>query len=292
MLKIKRRYSFLFYLFCLMALCGIMVSKIETHQANELIKAYGLSPDTRYFQTDDNETTIRQFIKKVNRYKNVQLYFSNIYNKHAKLIWANKEIRQMPTYSGRYFSLDEFSGRVTVAAVEYGAKLNTRQLQGNKYLIANNTYYPVIGEIKPKSNNYYLTTGLKQATSLDLLSNYTVYVDGPKKLLKNLSKQYKLQVPNFVKNYQPRWDYIMIMTAILAFLTFLNWDLSYTIAKEFKKYWEAIVGVLVVYIITNMLLSHFVFYSNLLFLLGLMSAEFVISAIAIYQSRRKHATTK
>ncbi|CCI85588.1 hypothetical protein FC52_GL000247 [Lactobacillus pasteurii DSM 23907 = CRBIP 24.76] len=204
---------------------GITLSNIQSQEADQLLETHGLSNNTRYFYTD-KKTTIRSFLKYLHKnFKNsqIQVHFNNRYEKDQVLVWANKSIVAQPTDNGRYFTMDDFNSMVTVAVLGPDSNINTTTSQNNKYIIYDNRYYSVIGTFKRYKQidqyRYYMTTGINQENSTDSLANYRVSIDASARVLKAVSKHYKvsLKYPGFVIRHKSR-KYSIIQELILIVL--------------------------------------------------------------------------
>ncbi|RHW54648.1 hypothetical protein [Lactobacillus bombicola] len=189
---------------------GSMLSNIQSREADQLLEAYGLSNNTRYIEVKNNQT-ISSFLtylqKNYAKYK-IQLHFKSKIDPKQTLIWANHNVITLPTESGRYFTADDFQGRVSFAVLSLNAKVQTLATQGNEYVVLDNSYYSVIGTLKHyhqmKQNGYYLSTGPKQPTGKAKLTNYIIIIDSSSKMINKLASRYKVKIktPVFVKNHQ------------------------------------------------------------------------------------------
>lgn len=190
---------------------GAMLSNVQSRAADQLLDAHGLSNNTRYFYTNKNEK-ISDFLKYLEKkYPNeyIQLHLDNREVTNQVLVWANHKTTNLPTQSGRYFTLDDFKGQVSFAILGPDAVNDAVEFQNNKYIIDGKHYYSVIGVFKNYHQNeqekYYLTTGIDQPTAQGNLKNYRIVIDSPNKnIIRKIAKKYneKLYIPIFVKNHQ------------------------------------------------------------------------------------------
>ena len=184
---------------------GTMLSNIDSGHADELLEAHGLTNNTRYFRTS-NKQSISSFLHYLDKYyanHQLQLHLDSNYEKKQVLVWANHTVKSLPTEEGRYFSPDDFKGKVSFAV-----------------------YYSVIGEFKDypqvEMDKYYLSTGIDQPTAEDQLRNYRVVIDGAPNIIEKIARHYhaKLHTPSFVKeHHRDRWsvvpDILLLLVAML-----------------------------------------------------------------------------
>lgn len=189
---------------------GTMLSNVQSREADQLLEAHGLSNNTRYFRTKSKES-VRDFLKYINHQypKNkIQIHFDNQKSKDQVLFWANRNLISLPTESGRFFSLDDFSGQVSFAVLGPNVKVKILERQGNKYLFNGDRYYSVIGTLKNyhqiEQNQYYLSTGINQPTAGNSLNQYRIVIDSSNKVIHKIARKYKgkLKTPEFVKYHQ------------------------------------------------------------------------------------------
>ncbi|RVU77551.1 hypothetical protein [Lactobacillus xujianguonis] len=189
---------------------GSILSNVQSREADQLLEAHGLSNNTRQLQVNSNKS-VSSFLQYLNQYfkKNkIQLHLDNKNEQEQILVWANRNIIPLPTESGKYFSIDDFSGRVSFAVLGANSKYKTLKVQGNQYLLNHGHYYTVIGELKNfkqiERNKYYLSTGIDQPTAKSQLKNYRIVIDSSPKVIKKLARHYhtKVSTPEFVKQHQ------------------------------------------------------------------------------------------
>lgn len=207
---------------------GAMVSNIQSDDADELLAAHGLTNNTRYFRTDSDET-ISTFLKYLDQHypkHKIQLHLDSNYEKKQVLVWANSDVKKLPTESGRYFSADDFKGKVSFAVLGPKAKtVNVLEVQNNRYVLLGRRYYSVIGEFKNypqvEMDKYYLTTGVDQPTAQDQIKNYRIVIDAAPKVIKKVARHYhaSLHVPSFVQQHHR--DRLSIMPNILMMIAFV-----------------------------------------------------------------------
>lgn len=203
---------------------GTMLSNIESGYADELLEAHGLTNNTRYFKTKGSESisSFLQYLAKNYRKHQVQLHFDNQYEKDQVLVWANHTVKSLPTESGRYFSPDDFQGRVSFAVLGPATKVAVLTAQNNKYVVVGKNYYSVIGEFKNypqvEMDKYYLSTGIDQPTAKDQLKNYRIVIDGSPNVIRKVAKHYqaKVHVPSFVQQHHR--DRLSVIPDILLLL--------------------------------------------------------------------------
>lgn len=206
---------------------GTMVSNIESSYADELLEAHGLTNNTRYFRTNSNEK-INSFLKYLNKnyaHHRIQLHLDNNYEKKQVLVWANHAVTSLPTENGRYFSPDDFKGRVSFVVLGPAVKLNLLNVQNNKYVVLGKNYYSVIGEFKDypqvEMDKYYLSTGINQPTAQDQLKNYRIVVDAAPAVINKIAKHYhaSLHTPSFVQeHHRDRLSVVPNIVMIIACL--------------------------------------------------------------------------
>lgn len=224
----RTKKTFLFLLtFLAMLGIGAMLSNIQSQKANQLLEAYGLSNNTRYFklQNNQNVSTFLQYLEKQFPHNKIQLHLSSNRQDNQTLVWSNHDVLALPTESGRYFTSDDFKGQVSFGVLGLNAHVKKLKVQGNEYVALNRQYYTVIGVLKHyrqmEQNGYYLTTGPKQPTGRFKLKNYVVVMDSSTKVIRKVAKHYgvKVKTPRFVKSHQSRQ--FSIIKEILLILLFL-----------------------------------------------------------------------
>lgn len=292
---------------------GVMISNVQSRQADDLLEAHGMSNNTRYITIDSNKK-VASFLKYIDEnYKNVQIHFEDRYTQGKVLVWANQTVTPLPTYVGRYFSKDDFKGRVSVAVVEYGSSLNTEEVQNNKYLINGQTYYSVIGQLKRNksvpSNMFFLSTGINQPTAQTALSNYRIVLDAAPKTIAKISKHYHAEVktPVFVKRHHqhyliyiiPEIIVALLMIIILASLAWIAAKLLVAQAKisglkgRLLTNWiinralRLILIVGLIMIISLVFLNTHAFYSNRTMLSWIVGLEFCLQFVTFLVTCRK-----
>ena len=204
---------------------GTMISNIQSDYADEVLEAHGLTNNTRYFRTDSDES-ISSFLRYLNKnYKNhqIQLHFDSNYEKKQVLVWSNHVVKSLPTETGRYFSPDDFEGKVSFAVLGPTAKINVLEAQNNKYVVLGRNYYSVIGTFKNypqvEMDKYYLSTGVNQPTARDQLRNYRIVIDSTPYVISKIAKHYhaKLHIPSFVQEHHR--DRLSVLPNILMLIT-------------------------------------------------------------------------
>lgn len=206
---------------------GTILSNIESGYADELLEAHGLTNNTRYFRinSDKNVSSFLRYLDKNYKHHQIQLHLDSNYEKKQVLVWANHSIKSLPTESGRYFSPDDFKGRVSFAVLGPSTKVNLLDVQNNKYIILGQHYYSVIGEFKNypqvEMDKYYLSTGIDQPTAQDQLKNYRIVIDGAPFVINKIAKYYhaKLHVPSFVQEHHR--DRLSVVPNLLLMLIIL-----------------------------------------------------------------------
>lgn len=206
-----KKITFIFIVFLTFVASGLLLSNVQSREANQLLDAHGLSNSTRYFYSKKN-ITVSEFISYLNKNyhsKRLQLHLTNRKNHVQTLIWANHSLLQLPVESGRYFAADDFQGQVSFAVLGSNTKKNVLDVQNNKYLKYNQQYYSVIGTIKEryqdKNNSYYLSTGINQPTGKFKLQDYQIILDcNSQQSLKKIAHHVggTLYTPDFVRKHQ------------------------------------------------------------------------------------------
>lgn len=189
---------------------GSVLSNVQSREADQLLEAHGLSNNTRYFKTNSKETISEflQYINKKYRKEKIQLHFDNEIDQDQVIVWANRNMISLPTDSGRFFSLDDFSGKVSFAVLGPNAQVKVIETQGNKYIHNNGQYFSVIGDLKNfpqiEQSKYYLSTGIDQPTAKGQLKNYRIVVDSSNRVIKKIARHFhtKLSTPEFVRDHQ------------------------------------------------------------------------------------------
>lgn len=188
---------------------GTMLSNIESGYADELLEAHGLTNNTRYFRTvsDESISSFLQYLDKNYAHRQIQLHLDSNYEKKQVLVWANRSVKSLPIEIGRYFSLDDFKGKVSFAILGPSVNVNLLNVQNNKYVILGQNYYSVIGEFKDypqvEMDKYYLSTGIDQPTAKDQLKNYRIVIDSSPSVIEKVAKHYhgKIHIPSFVQEH-------------------------------------------------------------------------------------------
>ena len=208
---------------------GTMLSNIDSGHADELLEAHGLTNNTRYFRTSNNES-ISSFLRYLDKYyanHQLQLHLDSNYEKKQVLVWANHTVKSLPTEEGRYFSPDDFKGKVSFAVLGPATNVNLLDVQNNKYIVLGQNYYSVIGEFKDypqvEMDKYYLSTGVDQPTAKDQLKNYRIVIDGAPNVIERVAQHYhaRLYVPSFVKkHHRDRWSVVPYILMLLGAMLF------------------------------------------------------------------------
>lgn len=241
-MKFKKIFL-LFIIFLAMLGMGSMLSNIQSDEANQLLEAYGLSNNTRYIKikNDQNISTFVRYLEQKFPKNKIQLHLASNRKDKQTLIWSNKDVLTLPTEAGRYFTSDDFKGRVSFGVLGLNANVKQYKTQGNQYIVLNNKYYTVIGSLKHyrqmKQNGYYLTTGSKQPTGQFKLRNYVIIIDSSTRVIRQIAAHYgvKVKTPSFVKSHQSHQfsvikEILLIGVFILIagisnlILVFLDWQ--------------------------------------------------------------------
>ncbi|RMC61373.1 hypothetical protein [Lactobacillus sp. ESL0259] len=226
---------------------GSMLSNVQSREADQLLEAYGLSNNTRYIEIK-NKQNVRSFLlylQKKYPHNKIQVHMTCRSKKNQTLVWSNHDVLNLPTESGRYFTKEDFKGRVSFAVLGLNAKVPTYKVQGNEYVYLNKKYYTVVGTLKHyrqmKQDSYYLSTSPKQPTGKFKLSDYQIIIDSSNKVIRQIAKHYgvKAKIPLFVKNHQiHQFSIIREITFIIIFLliaSFSNLVLAFIDWKTVKS---------------------------------------------------------
>lgn len=200
-MKIKNFIVTLISLLCFLGLASSL-SRQQSQRADQILSNSGLSSPYYVYQTKSNKP-IKSLIKYLNnnwQNSNLQVHFRSKYNNNQILIWSNYNLKSQPMANkdSRYFNKSDFQGRIPFAVISAQTKENLVTLQGNRYLIENNHYYSVIGQLKENMESpyrqtaYYLSTGERQSTANAKLNNFNIVIDG-------ISKGDKQKVANYLK---------------------------------------------------------------------------------------------
>lgn len=225
---------------------GAMISNIQSDYADEVLEAHGLTNNTRYFRTDSDES-ISDFLRYLNKnyaHHQIQLHFDSNYEKKQVLVWTNHQVESLPTEKGRYFSPDDFKGKISFAVLGPTTNANVLEVQNNKYVVLNRNYYSVIGTLKNypqvEMDKHYLSTGINQPTAKDQLKNYRIVIDSTPYVISKVAKHYhsKLYIPSFVQeHHRDRLSVIsdILMIVVCAIIGILsNVLLAIIIMKQAK----------------------------------------------------------
>lgn len=205
-----KKFFFIFIVFLSFLGIGSMLSNVQSREADQLLEAYGLSNNTRYIEIKNSQQvgSFLMYLRHNYPHSKIQVHLSNKSQPNQTLVWSNHDVITLPTESGRYFTLDDFKGRVSFAVLGLNTKVPTLKAQSNQYVILDKNYYSVIGILKHygqmKQNGYYLTTGPKQPTGKFKLKDYFIIIDSSSKVIHQIATHYKVRVktPDFVKNHQ------------------------------------------------------------------------------------------
>ena len=300
---------------------GTMLSNVQSQEANQLLEAYGLSNNTRSFEIKNSQSVsdFLKYLEKTFPQNKIQLHLTSKRKDNQTLVWSNHDVLTLPTESGRYFTLDDFKGRVSFGVLGLNAKVPTLKTQNNEYINLNNTYYSVIGTLKHyrrmKQNGYYLTTGTKQPTGNFKLKDYTIIIDSSNKVIRKIARHYdvKVKTPVFVRKHQKRqlsvikeflFIILLVFVATIAniILAYLDWQTvkATHLKGSLLRNWLANHGFRI--ILVELLLSlgaYFflcwrAFYSNrehlLILLLGSWGVVAVVYSFFIFLCWRKEKT--
>ena len=205
-----KKILLLFVIFLSLLGIGVVLSNVQSREANQLLEAHGLSNNTRYIDIN-NKQTIGEFLQYLNKTfhnKKIQLHLDNKVQKNQVLVWANHNVITVPTETGRYFVPDDFKGQVSFAVLGPNTKIKTLHTQGNGYILWNKRYYSVIGSLKHyhqmDQTKYYLSTGINQPTAKEKIKNYRIVIDSNNKVINQTAKHYHtiVHTPEFVKKHQ------------------------------------------------------------------------------------------
>lgn len=206
---------------------GLMISNIQSLQADQILNASGLSSNSRSLVTNRN-IEIRTLIKYLEKYQSsneLELQLTNRYSTDEVLVWSNSSMSSLPVAKGRYFTPSDFQGQVTLAVSSPNPGIQTLITQNNKYLILNNHYISVIGTLKENvsqtQNTYYLTTGVDQANSAMRLNNFYIMIDSPNRdAIAHVARYLKAKVvvPNFVKKHQQTHSKLSLAELLVAII--------------------------------------------------------------------------
>lgn len=289
----RTKKTFLFLLtFLAMLGIGAMLSNIQSQKANQLLEAYGLSNNTRYFklQNNQNVSTFLQYLEKQFPHNKIQLHLSSNRQDNQTLVWSNHDVLALPTESGRYFTSDDFKGQVSFGVLGHNAHVKKLEVQGNEYVALNRQYYTVIGVLKHyrqmEQNGYYLTTGPKQPTARFKLKNYVVVMDSSTKVIRKVTKHYgvKVKTPRFVKSHQSRQ--FSIIKEILLILLFLFIAASINIILAYLDWQTVNKTLLSGELLQNWLVNHGIRLILIESLLGI-AAYFFLCWRAFYSNRQQ-----
>lgn len=197
--------------FICFVITGLMISNIQSMQADQILNANGLSGNSRMLVTNRN-IEIATLLKHLQKYQGndeLELQLTNKYDPDQVLVWSNTNKTKLPVTKGRYFIPSDFMGQVTFALASPDSSVRTLTTQNNEYVILNNRYISVLGRLKQNvsqtQNTYYLTTGVNQFNSKNRLSNYYIILDSPTRgAIDHTAKYLKAEVgvPAFVKKHQ------------------------------------------------------------------------------------------
>lgn len=319
-----KKITFIFIVFLTFLGSGKLLSNVQSREADQLLEAHGLTINTRYFYPQ-KKTTVSEFIQYLQKHyakKKMQVHLANRQDSNQTLIWANHEITALPTESGRYFTQDDFNGRVSFAVLSPDSEKDILDVQNNKYVIYHKRYYSVIGTFKNHQNNqknsYYLTTGSQQPTGKFPLTNYRIMIDcNSRNNLKKIAKHFggTIKAPTFVQRHQIYrfsvireiililllWIIAMIANALIAMMQWRQLKLSHLKGKLLRN-WVTNRGLRLILIdvllevIAYGLLRWLTFYTKsnhliLLLLLNLLAAvaAYLFVWIILYWRERKNA---
>ena len=237
------------------------------------------------------------------------MQFKSKEDKNQVLIWSRKTgtSTTFPVSSGRFFSEDDFKGRVTIAAVSPSSAASQIKTQGNTYLIANGQYYSVVGSLKAvpyqSSKAYYLTTGVKQETGQSRINHFTLYVDASSQTIGKIASHLKSETywPDFVKQGRQRRLTLLMPEALLilfllgvgvllmgliAWLTWKETDLSHVKGDLLPNLLLNRSGRFIVFMVLEVFVSYFLlvwkaYYSNQS-ILGLLLLGTVVVELVVY----------
>lgn len=227
---IWKKFTFLTLIFLTFIATGLMLSSVQSREADLLLQAHGLDNNSRYFYPKSSDT-ISDFLTKITQKypkQKFQIHFIDQKNKNITLVWSNQNLQALPTEEGRYFTQDDFNGQVSFAVLGPRTQKNVIKVQDNTYYLTKGRYYSVIGEFKKyhqvDQKMVYLTTGVKQATAKTPLSNYKLVVDTINRTsLKKIAKTYhaQLKVPTFVKEHQIYYRFSVIKEIAILILIWI-----------------------------------------------------------------------
>lgn len=223
-----RKLLVLIGIFLLFLGVGTVCSNMQSQLADQILQSRGMSMESRIVKAKKSQK-ISAFIKWLEKEypkESIQLQLKNKQDSNQILIWAqNRDLAYFPVSSGRFFSADDFTSRVTLAAISSATEASVIRTQGNSYLNLDDSYYSVVGTLKAvpyqNSKDYYLTTGEKQATANGNLKNYTIYVDASSATISKIASHLGSYSywPDYVKRNRQRRLTLLMPEAIL--ITFM-----------------------------------------------------------------------
>lgn len=230
MKKFQHGFVYLLLLTSLIVL-GFLISTSQSNDAQVELATNGLSENAK--QIDQNQdkkiATLLTYLDKKYGQENIQVQLQNKKTTSQYLIWSNYQIPKLPVQTGRSFALNDFNGEISFVIVGQQPQIKVYETQNNRYLKVGDDYLSIIGTLKQSfyRDNYYITTGIKQATGKDSLNNYKLLIDGlSESQLKTVAKYLDGSVKSIeeiksviTKYKSPVW--IFIIAIVLVLLTIL-----------------------------------------------------------------------
>ncbi|KRL63638.1 NOL1 NOP2 sun family protein [Lactobacillus psittaci DSM 15354] len=230
-----RKYSILAFIFICFLLIGLMVSNLQSLSADQVLTANGLSANSRNLTTKRKISlrTLLQYTEKKFSKEKITFEFYNKYDTDQVLIWSNYENTLLPVAKGKYFTPDQFEGRVSFALTSPTSNVKTLKVQDNQYIVLNNNYISVVGNLKSVDDSvqtkYFITTGVKQANSKINLSNFKIIVDtSSNRVVEELSSYLngKVSTPAIVSSHRTTHVRRAIAYSVIIIFIMLSMALS------------------------------------------------------------------
>lgn len=229
MKKIQRSFIYLLMFAALIGV-GFLISTAQNNSAQVELATNGLSENARKIDQKKNQkiATFLAYLQKNYSQEKVQVQLQNTKIPNQYLIWSNYQIQKLPVDNGRSFALNDFNGEISFAIVGQKSVVQIYETQNNRYIKVGDDYLTVIGTLKQSfyRDNYYITTGTKQATAQNNLQDYELLIDGlSSNQYKNISKHLDGKVTRIsdlekvVTQYKsPIWVFIVAILLIILLL--------------------------------------------------------------------------
>lgn len=281
-----KKYLLMFLTLISFILMSVLISNVQSNQAQFTLEANGLSKDAREITTTKDYTiaSLINHLQKTAPKNKIQVQLSDKTNSDRVLIWSNYDLPTLPIVDGkgRYFNQSDFSSDVTFAVISKNSAIPTLNTQDHQYVKQNNQYIAVIGTLKESSiqKQYFISTGPKQTNNREKLGQFVVLIDGlNKNQLIQLSKflDGKVTEPLFIKkiNQQkqvPIWQFgltIFLVVVIIGTAILIGIQLTSISLRSHVH------GNLLQRLLTNKSIRY-VGLSLLLFLLTILFANYVL----------------